>query len=216
MAVAPYFFRMNRRTAEHCLLSMEKAIKFDEAERLPMPTKQVLAIVMDSDGAKEVVQALSESGFSSEEIGLLTGTEDAQKLDAVAGKEGFLSKLFTAGIDIGSDTISHNEYSRALLNGRTVIGVLAKNDEARNSARKILKAKGARFITFFGQFVTEVMEASYVGHGTTSIRVLVGRRILMEGKGYRSQASSIGISSGVPPRCRQHRAFGGLPTLAWA
>ena len=139
---------------------MEKAIKFDEAESLPMPTKQVLAIVMDSDGAKDVVQALSESGFSSEEIGLLTGTEDVQKLDAVAGKEGFLSKLFTAGIDMGDrDTDYIKQYRRALLNGRTVIGVLAKNDEARNSARKILKAKGARFITFFGQFVTEVMEA---------------------------------------------------------
>jgi hypothetical protein len=39
------------------------------------------------------------------------------------------------------------------------IGVVAKDDEARNNARKILKQRGARFIRFFGRFVTEVLEA---------------------------------------------------------
>jgi hypothetical protein len=35
----------------------------------------------------------------------------------------------------------------------------ARNDEDRTSARKILKARGARLVVFFGQFVTEVLEA---------------------------------------------------------
>ena len=57
------------------------------------------------------------------------------------------------------DTDYLKQYRGALLNGRTVIGVVAKDDEARNNARKILKQRGARFITFFGRFVTEVLEA---------------------------------------------------------
>jgi hypothetical protein len=139
---------------------MHKARKFDEVESLAIPANQVLAIFMDSDEAKQVVQALNQSGFSSGEIGVLAGSEDAGILDAAAGKQGFLSKLFTAGIDLGDrDTDYIKQYRRALLNGRTVIGVLAKDNEARDKARKILKGRGARFITFFGRFVTEVLEA---------------------------------------------------------
>ena len=139
---------------------MEKASKFDDQESLTVPANQVLAIVMDLPEAKEIVQILSRKGFPADEIGVLTGREDAEKLNAAAGKQGFLSKLFTAGVEMGDrDTDYLKQYRRALLNGRTVIGVVAKDDEARNNARKILKQRGARFITFFGRFVTEVLEA---------------------------------------------------------
>jgi hypothetical protein len=46
---------------------------------------------MESGDANEVVQTLNENGFSSDEIGVLTGTGDAGKLDAAAGKQGVLS-----------------------------------------------------------------------------------------------------------------------------
>ena len=139
---------------------MEKASKFDDQESLTVPANQVLAIIMDLSQAKEIVQILSRNGFPADEIGLLTGIEDAEKFDAAAGKQGFFSKLFTAGVEMGDrDTDYLKQYRRALLNGRTVIGAVAKDDEARNKARKILKQRGARFITFFGRFVTEVLEA---------------------------------------------------------
>jgi hypothetical protein len=139
---------------------MEKATKFDDKESLTVPANQILAILTDSDEANRVVRALNENGFSSDEVGLLTGTADAEKLDAAAGKQGFLSKLFTAGMEMGDrDTDYIKQYRRALLNGRTVLGVVAKDDETRSKARKVLKAGGARFITYFGRFVTEVLDA---------------------------------------------------------
>ena len=139
---------------------MEKARKFDDKESLTVPANQILAIITESGDANDVVQALNENGFSSDEIGVLTGTGDAEKLDAAAGKQGFLSKLFTAGVEMGDrDTDYLKQYRRALLNGRTVIGVVARDDETRTKARKVLKTGGARFITYFGQFVTEVLDA---------------------------------------------------------
>jgi hypothetical protein len=138
---------------------MEKANKFDDQESLKVPANQMLAIIEDLPEAKEIVQILGRNGFSADEIGVLTGIEDAEKLDAAAGKQGFFSKLLTAGVEMGDrDTDYLKQYRRALLNGRTVIGVVAKDNEARNNARKILKQRGARFIIFFGQFVTEVLE----------------------------------------------------------
>lgn len=138
---------------------MKKATKFDDQESLKLPGNQVLAILMDSDEAGRVIATLSRDGFSSNEIGALSGIEDAEKLDAASGNEGFFAKLVTSGIDMGDRDIDYLKlYRRALLNGRTVVGVAAKDDETRNKARKILKEGGARFITFFGQFVTEVLE----------------------------------------------------------
>jgi hypothetical protein len=139
---------------------MKKASKFDDKESITVPANQILAIITESGDADDVVRALNENGFSSDEIGILTGTEDAERLDAAAGKQGFLSKLFTAGVEMGDrDTDYLKQYRRALLNGRTVVGVVARDDEARTKARKVLKAGGARFLTYFGQFVTEVLDA---------------------------------------------------------
>ena len=47
----------------------------------------------------------------------------------------------------------------AEVNGWTVLAVMTENDEVRKKATRILKKHGARFITFFGRFVTQVQEA---------------------------------------------------------
>lgn len=139
---------------------MEAANEFDDKESLAIPANHIFAIVPDSDEATGIVETLNQNGFSADEIGILTGTEDAEKLDAATGKKGFFAKMLTSGVDMGDrDTDYFERYRKALLDGRTVVGVVAKSDEMRDNARQILKAHGGRFITFFGQFVTEVLEA---------------------------------------------------------
>jgi hypothetical protein len=72
---------------------MEKARKLDDKKSL-------------TDEANGVVRALNENGFSSDDIGLLTGTADAEKLDAAAGKQGFLSNCLRPGLRWGDrDTV---------------------------------------------------------------------------------------------------------------
>jgi hypothetical protein len=58
---------------------MEKASKFDDQESLTVPVNQVLAIIMDLAEGKEIVRILNRNGFSADEIGVLTGIEDAEK-----------------------------------------------------------------------------------------------------------------------------------------
>jgi hypothetical protein len=139
---------------------MEAANEFYDRESLTIPANHILAIVSDSDEASGIVETLSRNGFSPDDIGILTGTEDAEKLKAATGKKGFFAKMLTSGVDMGDrDTGYLEEYRKALLAGHAVVGVVAKSDEARNNARQLLKERGARFITFFGRFVTEVLEA---------------------------------------------------------
>ena len=138
----------------------ESANKFDDQESLPVPDNHILAIIKNPEEAKVIVETLNGSGFSPDDIGLLTGEADAEKLDAATGKKGFFAKMLTSGIDIGDrDTEYFKQYRRALLEGDTMIGVEVKNDETRDEVRQILKTHGARFITFFGRFVTEVLAA---------------------------------------------------------
>jgi hypothetical protein len=139
---------------------MKTANKFDDQESLPVPDNHMLAIVANSDAAKAIVDTLNANGFSPEEIGILTGAPDAERLDAATGKKGLFAKFFTSGVDMGDrDTDYFKQYRNALLAGRTVVGVVAKNDETKDQVRQILKQGGASFITYFGRFVTEVMEA---------------------------------------------------------
>ena len=139
---------------------MKSAHKYDDQESLPVPNNHILAIIENPEEAKNIVEALNGSGFSPDEIGLLTGEADAEKLDAATGKKGFFAKMLTSGIDMGDrDTDYFKQYRRAVLDGYTMIGVEVKSDETRDEVRQILKTHGARFITFFGRFVTEVLEA---------------------------------------------------------
>ena len=139
---------------------MAQANEFDDRETLTTPANHILAIVADSEEAKGIVDTLNDHGFAPEDIGILAGIEDAGTLDAASGKKGLFTKLLAPGIDMGDrDTDYIKQYRRAVLNGRTVIAVATENDEVRKKARHILKRHGARFIIFFGQFVTQVLEA---------------------------------------------------------
>ena len=139
---------------------MKSATKFDDQESLPVSDNQILAIMTNPEEAKVIVETLNRSGFSPDDIGLLTGTVDAEKLDAPTGKKGFFAKILTSGIDMGDrDTEYLKQYRKALLEGHTIIGIGAKNDETRDQVRQILKAHGARFVILFGRFATEVLEA---------------------------------------------------------
>ena len=139
---------------------MEKAREFDDRQSLAIPVDHLLAVIRDRDEEHGIIKALNESGFAPDEIGLLSGPQGTAKLDAVCGKKGFFAKLVTAGVDLGDrDSDYIKEYRTAVLNGQTVIAVAAKDDDSRDRARQILKTRGARFITFFGRFVTQVLEA---------------------------------------------------------
>jgi ABC-type branched-subunit amino acid transport system substrate-binding protein len=85
----------------HGTTNMKTATEFDDQESLPVPDSHILAIVANSDEAKAIVETLNANGFSPDEIGILTGATDAERLDAATGKKGLFAKIVTSGIDMG-------------------------------------------------------------------------------------------------------------------
>jgi hypothetical protein len=85
---------------------MNQASEFDDQESLNIPEKHLLALISNSEEGGQVVEALRQSGFKSEDIGFLSGTESAAKIDAASEKKGLLAKLATSGIDVGAGILT--------------------------------------------------------------------------------------------------------------
>ena len=57
------------------------------------------------------------------------------------------------------DTDYVKEYRQALLDGKSVLAVVAKGEHMRDHVRHTLKSQGAHFVVLFGRFAVEVLES---------------------------------------------------------
>jgi hypothetical protein len=138
---------------------MNEATDFEGKESLGHPRNQVYATFHDAETARRAANELNQIGIEPAGIGLLVGNEDAAKLDAATGEHGFLAKVKRMSLQMGdtdNDYLAH--YRRALLEGHAVIAVVTHDDVSRTKVRALLKSCGARAMTYFGQFSTEIWE----------------------------------------------------------
>jgi hypothetical protein len=139
---------------------MKKASDFDDKENLGHPLNQVYAIVPSHLSLDAIVGDLEARGFSTTDIGVLRGKQDAIKLEEATGEKGIPAKIFRMGLAFGDrDSTYLTSYRTALLQGDAVIGVVVHNENEREKVRESLKSKGARFLVYFGRFTAEVLEA---------------------------------------------------------
>ena len=95
-----------------------------------------------------------------EDIDVLHGPEDLNRLDPSGAKHGFLAQfqrtlIRLAGPAEESTYLQHHvEDVRA---GRFVIMVLAKDEDRRELVANILNAHGAEFISFYGRWAWQLM-----------------------------------------------------------
>jgi len=76
---------------------MKGATDYEDQGDLKNPVNQVVAIVPHEADLQGIVADLHEGGFTSEGIGVLSGREDAHKLDGASGRQGWLTKLARIG-----------------------------------------------------------------------------------------------------------------------
>ena len=121
------------------------------------PTNKVVGVV-DVDGdAEAALLACRNAGYTTDEIELLTGQEGAQRIDA----SGVMVHVFlsTQRVPAFYDApVIGRRIEEELLAGHHLIGVTAKDGEARERAREILKSHGGHFINFYGRWAAEALE----------------------------------------------------------
>jgi uncharacterized protein (TIGR02246 family) len=130
----------------------------ERAEFIPYPTNRVVGTLADAKNARAAIDALLQAGFDRQDIDILHGDEDIQRLDPTGEEHGFLAQfqrklLRVAGPAEEYKHLRHHvEDVRA---GRFVIMVLAKERDQRMRAADILNAHGAEFVGFYGRWAWE-------------------------------------------------------------
>ena len=125
---------------------------------IPYPTNRVVGTVADDTRAHAAIEALLQDGFDPQDIDILHGEADVQRLDPTGTKHGFLARFQRTLIRTVSPAEEHKHlmhHIEDVRGGRFVIMVLAKKREQRVLAADILNAHGAEFIGFYGRWAWE-------------------------------------------------------------
>jgi uncharacterized protein (TIGR02246 family) len=127
----------------------------------PYPTNCVVGTVRDAGTARTAIDALLRAGFNREDIDILHGEKDLQRLDPTGGEHGFLAQfqrtlIRTFELEEFKHLTHHLEDVRA---GRFVIMVLTKRRVQRIVAADILNRYGAEFVGFYGRWTWEDLSA---------------------------------------------------------
>jgi uncharacterized protein (TIGR02246 family) len=139
-----------------------KAARSDRRGFIAYPTNRVAGTISDAGKAREAVDALLRAGFDREEIDVLHGDEDLQRLDPTGDEHGFLAQfqrtlIRTLDLEEFKHLTHHVEDLRA---GRFVIMVLTKRRAHSIVAADILHQYGAEFVAFYGRWACHELPAS--------------------------------------------------------
>jgi hypothetical protein len=130
----------------------------NDFESFEYPANHVVAILDTQVQITCAVDALANGGFLESEIGLLRGSEDADRLAGGTGRHGFQDWFIRLTGSVGlknAETEMKDRYEQALRDGSTVVAVLTPTNDRKDRAAEILKQCGGRFINFFGRLNVE-------------------------------------------------------------
>jgi hypothetical protein len=125
------------------------------------PTNKVIGIIDDAADAEAALRDLRASGFTAEEIELLTNEKGAERIDlAGEGREVLVHIIHSTQKpqDYYDAPKIIRQIEQELKAGHYGIGVGAKETEARERVREILKSHNGHFINFYGHWAAEALE----------------------------------------------------------
>jgi len=109
------------------------------------PTNRVVSVFDRYENAEAARGDFLKEGLAGQQIRLFHGEDSAADVDTSA-------KWF-------ADTdLEIKRYRRALQDGKTVVSVPVADRAERERAHDILNRHGARMVTHFGTWITEVMQ----------------------------------------------------------
>ena len=124
------------------------------------PTNRVVGTIVDAKQAQVAIEALLHGGFARQDIDILHGEADLHRPDPTGAEHRFLAQFQRTVIHRFADEYKHlRHYVDDVRAGRSVIMVLAKRRDKRESAADILGTHGAQTIEFFGRWTWHSLES---------------------------------------------------------
>jgi len=131
------------------------------------PTNRVVGTIADPTHARAAIEALLQAGFAQKEIEILHAEEDRPRTAPAGSEHRFLAQFQRTLIRkigeykhlrLGEEFDHLQHYVEDVQAGRSVIMVLAKKPEKRETAADILGLHGAEAVEFFGRWSWQTLE----------------------------------------------------------
>jgi len=122
------------------------------------PTNKVVGSINAVGDAKDAIRDLTAAGFAASEVEILTDQEGAARIGM---SDEAMVHIFdsTQKVPAFYDApVIVRRVEEELRASHYLIGVVAKDGEAREGAREILKSHSGHFINFYGRFAAESLE----------------------------------------------------------
>ncbi|MEO8510810.1 MAG: hypothetical protein ABI534_06160 [Chloroflexota bacterium] len=120
------------------------------------PTGWLLAVIDDSVSAAAAARSVTVSGVDEADVIVLSGAEDARRLDGLGTSSGIVERVRRATQFMTMDQMpDFLLYELAAEWGRSVVGVRTRAPIERETLLAILRGHGAHFINRFGSLTTE-------------------------------------------------------------
>jgi len=127
------------------------------------PTNKVVGSINAAADAKDAMRDLTAAGFAVSEVELLTDEEGAARIGMSGERhEGMVHvHVFDSNQKVPAfydAPVIARRVEQELRASHFLIGVVAKDEEARERAREILKSHGGHFINFYGRLAAEGLD----------------------------------------------------------
>ena len=125
------------------------------------PTNKVVGSIDAADDAKDAMLDLTAAGFTAQQVELLTDEDGAHRIGMGGEGHEVVVHVFDATQKVPAfydAPVIVRRVEQELRASHYLIGVVAKDGEAREQVREILKSHGGHFINFYGRFAAEGLE----------------------------------------------------------
>lgn len=122
------------------------------------PTNRVVAIFDSPQSAESARKDLVAAGAAADTIEFACGQEGLKAIDFSGKESGVIARMVRAIQQIGELSEYWKNYEKALRDGKCLLAVDAEEDSVRKLAHEKIKARGGRYINFFGKLGLEKLE----------------------------------------------------------
>jgi hypothetical protein len=122
------------------------------------PTNRVVAILDSPQAAEGARKDLVAAGVAADTIEFACGQEGLKAIDFSGKDSGVIARMMRAIQQIGELAAYWKNYEKALQDGKCLLAVDAEDDSVRKLAHEKIKARGGRYINFFGKLGLEKLE----------------------------------------------------------
>jgi hypothetical protein len=122
------------------------------------PTNRVVAILDSPQAAESARGDLVAAGVPADTIEFACGQEGLKTIDFSGQSSGVIARMIRAIQQIGELAEYWKRYEKALQDGKCLLAVDADEDSVRKLAHEKIKARGGRYINYFGKLGLEKLE----------------------------------------------------------